>query len=141
MIQGVMAVTSKDFAHAIEQSAGPARSNGANMTDMVVPIASHTHLQQCIEPMAPLLQAMCKKAGRPDKMVPDLEALPAELEWGQVLVSLRAVPVSPADVHTIQTGGSYGGSRRQPPFVIGHDGVGVVMQVRSSCSIWPPSVT
>ena len=78
-----------------------------------------------------VLQAVCKKAGRPDKMAADLEALPAELEWGQVLVSLRAVPVSPADLHTIQTGGSYGGSRRQPPFVIGHDGVGVVMQVRS----------
>ena len=61
-------------------------------------------------------------------MVPDLEALPAELEWGQVLVSLRAVPVNPADLHTIQTGGSYAGTRRQPPFVIGHDGIGVVMQ-------------
>ena len=78
-----------------------------------------------------MLQAICKQAGRPDKMMPDLEALPTELEWGQVLVSLRAVPVSPADLHTIQTGGSYGSSRVQPPFVIGHDGVGVVMQVGS----------
>ncbi len=77
------------------------------------------------------LQAVCKKAGRPDKMVPDLEALPAELEWGQILVSLRAVPVNPADLHTIQTGGIYLGSRRSPPFVLGHDGVGVVMQVNA----------
>ncbi|KAK9864312.1 hypothetical protein WJX84_002485 [Apatococcus fuscideae] len=32
-------------------------------------------------------------------------------------------------LHTIQTGGSYGGSTRQLPFVIGHDGIGVVMQI------------
>ncbi|KAK9848934.1 hypothetical protein WJX84_002235 [Apatococcus fuscideae] len=80
-------------------------------------------------PRLKTFQAMCTKPGKPEKMVPDLEALPAELEWGQVLVSLRAVPVNPADLHTIQTGGSYAGTRRQPPFVIGHDGIGVVMQV------------
>lgn len=58
------------------------------------------------------------------------EDLPAELEWGQVLVSVRYAPINPADLYTVATGGTYGQESVKPPFVPGHDAVGVVVKVR-----------
>ncbi|EFN52133.1 hypothetical protein CHLNCDRAFT_27061 [Chlorella variabilis] len=57
------------------------------------------------------------------------EPLPVELEWGEVLLSIRAAPINPADIYTVQTGGMYGTDHVAPPFVAGHDGVGVVVKV------------
>ena len=62
------------------------------------------------------------------------EALPAALEWGQVLVSIRAAPINPADLYTNQTGGLYGSEAANTPFVAGHDGVAVVVKVGGAWS-------
>lgn len=69
-------------------------------------------------------------AGLPKEVLTvDLQDIPAELEWGQVLVSMRMMPINPADLYTIQTGGMYGNDPiAQVPFVPGHDGVGVVLK-------------
>ncbi|KAK9829388.1 hypothetical protein WJX72_005534 [[Myrmecia] bisecta] len=57
------------------------------------------------------------------------EALPPALEWGQVLVSMRAAPINPADVYTAQMGGTYGFEQVAAPFAAGSSGVGVVVKV------------
>jgi NADPH:quinone reductase-like Zn-dependent oxidoreductase len=76
-------------------------------------------------------QITCKQAGKPkDALTLSSVALPAELEWGEVLLSVRAAPVNPADLYTLSTGGLYGGDAVKPPFVAGHDGVAVVVKVR-----------
>lgn len=59
----------------------------------------------------------------------EAEPIPAELEWGEVLVNVRAAPISPADLYTVATGGLYGQDHSEPPFVGGHDGVGVIVKV------------
>lgn len=56
------------------------------------------------------------------------EALPQELSWGEVLVSLRAAPINPCDICNLQTG-VYGEDAVHAPFVPGMDGVGIVMKV------------
>ena len=73
----------------------------------------------------------CERAGLPKEVLTlRSEPIPAELEWGQVLVSFRAAPINPADLYTIQTGGLYGPETpAQPPFVPGHDGIGVVVKI------------
>eukprot|EP00889_Picochlorum_renovo_P005781 jgi/Picre1/32811/NNA_008141.t1 len=38
----------------------------------------------------------------------DMQDIPPELEWGEVLVSMRMMPINPADLYTIHTGGLYG---------------------------------
>lgn len=50
-------------------------------------------------PTHPTPQLRCRAAGAP-KQVLELasEALPAALEWGEVLLSLRYAPVNPADL-------------------------------------------
>lgn len=74
----------------------------------------------------------CSGAGAArDVLAVDAEELPAELEWGQVLVSVRCAPINPADLYTVATGGSYGTESVPAPFVPGHDAVGVVVKVRS----------
>ncbi|KAL4518427.1 hypothetical protein Ndes2437A_g04709 [Nannochloris sp. 'desiccata'] len=72
----------------------------------------------------------CQRAGLPkEALTLRCEPIPMELEWGQVLVSIRAAPINPADLYTIQTGGLYGTEpAAQPPFVPGHDGIGVVVK-------------
>lgn len=57
------------------------------------------------------------------------EPLPQELGWGQVLVSMQAAPINPADLYAIHTGGSYGADSITPPFVAGMDGIGIIMKV------------
>jgi len=37
--------------------------------------------------------------------------------------------VNPADLYTTLMGGRYGPDQRDPPFVAGHDGIGVVLKV------------
>ncbi|GAB4823140.1 hypothetical protein N2152v2_010186 [Parachlorella kessleri] len=72
----------------------------------------------------------CEGAGAPAKVLTvGTEPIPAELEWGQVLVSVRATPINPADLYTVQTGGVYGQDAVEAPFIAGHDGVGVVVKV------------
>lgn len=75
-------------------------------------------------------QVRCSKAGKPKEVLSlATEALPGELEWGQVLLSMRVVPINPADLYTVSTGGLYGSEAVAPPFVAGHDGVAVVVKV------------
>eukprot|EP00890_Picochlorum_soloecismus_P003206 jgi/Picsp_1/3887/NSC_01399-R1_trans-2-enoyl- mitochondrial len=77
----------------------------------------------------------CQRAGLPKEVLTlGMEEIPKELEWGEVLVSMRTAPINPGDLYTIQTGGLYGGSADRssstvkPPFTPGHDGVGVVVK-------------
>ena len=74
----------------------------------------------------------CTKPGGPD--IPgaldlDLYPLPPHLAWGEILVALRAVPISPADLYSVATGGTYGNDTRHAPFTAGHEGVAVVVKV------------
>ena len=39
----------------------------------------------------------------------------------------------PADLYTALMGGRYGPDQRDPPYVAGHDGIGVVMKVSTTC--------
>jgi NADPH:quinone reductase-like Zn-dependent oxidoreductase len=50
----------------------------------------------------------------------------------QVYVEMRVVPVTPADVYTMRLGGLYDDQSKEPPFVAGHEGVGVVLKVRNT---------
>lgn len=78
------------------------------------------------------LQARCKAPGQPKEVLEmEPEAIPGQLEWGEVLVSMRAAPINPADLDTIQTGGVFGQDQAKLPFVAGHDGIGVVAKVRA----------
>ena len=79
---------------------------------------------------ASTLQVRCQRGGQPKQVLSmATEPLPVELEWGEVLLSIRAAPINPADIYTVQTGGMYGTDHVAPPFVAGHDGVGVVVKV------------
>ena len=74
-----------------------------------------------------------QRAGLPKEVLTvDMEDLPPALEWGEVLVSMRMMPINPADLYTIQTGGLYGLDPSQHassfPFCPGHDGVGIVLK-------------
>lgn len=74
----------------------------------------------------------CQRAGQPKEVLTlDQKPIPHELEWGEVLVSMRAVPINPADLYTVQTGGLYGleSTPKDLPFVPGHDGIGIIAKV------------
>jgi trans-2-enoyl-CoA reductase len=46
-----------------------------------------------------LLQVRCKEAGAPKEVLSvGSEAIPQALEWGEVLLSVRATPINPADL-------------------------------------------
>lgn len=69
----------------------------------------------------------CKAPGQPKEVLEmEPEAIPGQLEWGEVLVSMRAAPINPADLDAIQTGGVFGQDQAKSPFLAGLDGVGVV---------------
>lgn len=74
---------------------------------------------------------LCQRGGLAKEVLTlGTEPIPEELEWGQVLVSVRSTAINPADLYTIQTGGVYGPEApATAPFVPGHDGVGVVVKV------------
>ena len=57
----------------------------------------------------------------------------------QVLVSMRAAPISPADLYTARSGGRYGPSEVPSPFVAGMDGVGVIAKVSPGLARCPCS--
>lgn len=59
-------------------------------------------------------------------------SLPAELEWGQVLVSMKYAPIDAADVYSTAMGGLYGSATATPPYVVGHHGIGTIFKVPSS---------
>eukprot|EP00798_Chlamydomonas_sp_ICE-L_P004162 gene4162-14262_t len=69
----------------------------------------------------------CTASGRPTEVL-SLDCVPsaAELEWGQVAVDIRYAPINPADIYSARLGGVYGSDCTAPPFVAGHDGVGIV---------------
>jgi len=76
-------------------------------------------------------QVVCTKLGRATEgLEVESKPLPAALEWGEVLVSVRAAPINVGDI-TTTTFGVVGSAREtvDVPFVAGHDGVGVVMKV------------
>lgn len=76
------------------------------------------------------LQGKVKAAGMANEVVEvTTEAIPAELEWGRVFVSMRAAPISPADTYTMLMGGVYNDVTQSMPYIGGHDGIGVVMKV------------
>jgi len=79
-------------------------------------------------------QARCKAFGKPKESLELIcEAIPQALEWGEVLVSMRAAPVNPGDLYDVQTGGGThlgsSGEVLKTPFVGGNDGIGVVVKV------------
>ena len=43
--------------------------------------------------------------------------------------------MNPADLYTALMGGRYGPDQRDPPFVAGHDGIGVVLKVTITVSL------
>jgi len=57
------------------------------------------------------------------------EALPEELEWGEILVSMQMAAMSPSDFYTLLTGGTYGSQAKATPFVVGHEGWGIVTKL------------
>ena len=83
------------------------------------------------------LQARCERAGPSTEVVKlTQEALPPALEWGEILVGMRAAPVNPADQYIARTGGVYGHAKNAPPFLAGQDGVGVVAKVSALPGGW-----
>ncbi|KDD73779.1 hypothetical protein H632_c1844p0, partial [Helicosporidium sp. ATCC 50920] len=114
--QGVQVYTSDDVIDQYGVAAGS--------YDPVPLPAIKAHAVRCTDRRPP------RREGEDRSLKPLLslsaEALPAGLEWGQVLVSMRFAPVNPADTYSIASGGVYGGERVDAPFVPGHDGVGVV---------------
>ncbi|KXZ54060.1 hypothetical protein GPECTOR_5g168 [Gonium pectorale] len=83
-------------------------------------------------PRASVLQVTCRSPGAKLSESLSLEAvpLPPELEWGHVLVHIKAAPINAADLYTARLGGVYGeDTAPKLPYVVGHDGVGVVAKV------------
>jgi trans-2-enoyl-CoA reductase len=72
-----------------------------------------------------------KDLGKPKDVVEMVsEAIPAELEWGEVLVNVRAAPVNPGDLYSVHMGGAGSSdAAAKPPFIAGSDGLGVVVKV------------
>ena len=71
-------------------------------------------------------QARCKTLGKPKESLELVcEPIPQALEWGEVLVSIRAAPINPADLYDVQTGGQRDAAdAMKTPFVAGNDGLG-----------------
>lgn len=84
-------------------------------------------------PLPPIkaYQVQCNDLGKPkDVLELGSEPIPAELEWGEVLVNVRAAPINPGDLYTVHMGGAGSADTiAKPPFVAGNDGLGVVVKV------------
>lgn len=78
-----------------------------------------------------MLQALCERRGPlKDGVKIRSKALPQELEWGEVLVSMQYAPVDSFDAVTCAAAdASTSNNLRTPPFVAGSQGVGVVLKV------------
>lgn len=75
-------------------------------------------------------QVVCQKAGEATEVFKvSASPIPAALEWGQVMISVRATPISPADIYTARLGGEFGDDKATVPYTAGHDGVGVVQKI------------
>jgi trans-2-enoyl-CoA reductase len=73
---------------------------------------------------------VCSKAGDATEVLKvTATPIPAALEWGEVMVSVRAAPISPADIYTARLGGEFGDEAVVTPYTAGHDGVGLVQKV------------
>ena len=80
----------------------------------------------------------CTALGEPrDSLERVSEPIPAELEWGEVLINVRAAPINPADLYAVRVGhGVIAEEGRQaPPFTAGNDGIGVVVKVGPGCKV------
>lgn len=77
-------------------------------------------------------QVRCNALGTPSETLEVItEAIPKELEWGEVLVNIRAMPINPGDVYNVKMGATpYSTEQDAPklPFVAGNDGLGVVVK-------------
>ena len=75
------------------------------------------------------------KVGHPkDSFDLKSEAIPQALEWGQVLINVRAAPINPADM--FPTAGAEAGNRtRAPPFVAGSDCLATVLKVGAGVNV------
>ncbi|KAK3281133.1 hypothetical protein CYMTET_11062 [Cymbomonas tetramitiformis] len=81
-------------------------------------------------PKIEAFEVKCADLGKPkDSLELKSEAIPVELEWGEVLVNVRAAPINPGDLYAVQMGGAGSPDACKPPFVAGNDGMGVVVKV------------
>jgi len=84
-------------------------------------------------PLPPIkaYQVQCNDLGKPkDVLELGSEPIPAELEWGEVLINVRAAPINPGDLYTVHMGGAGSADTiAKPPFIAGNDGLGVVVKV------------
>ena len=61
-------------------------------------------------------------------------AIPGSLEWGQILLSVRAAPINPGDLAS-NAGAEAGGRAKKLPHGAGGDFIAVVMKVGAGCSV------
>ena len=102
----------------------------SQQTNSLPHIGNKVHCTKSINSNLATLQVRCDKAGSASEVLEVVsEALPAALEWGEVLMTMQFAPINPADVYTARTGGVYGDQQSSLPFVAGHDGVGIVTKV------------
>lgn len=81
-------------------------------------------------------QIVCDAAGSLEEVAKvGSVPLPAELEWGHVLVRMLYAPVDAADIYVGMTGGSYGEATTPLPYTAGQHGLGSVMQVSQDSEI------
>lgn len=76
------------------------------------------------------MQVTCREAGLlTDTVEVESEPLPAELEWGQVLLSMKYALVDAADAYTSLMAGTFSDVTVALPYTAGHHGVASVMKV------------
>lgn len=76
-------------------------------------------------------QVVCNGHG-PARDVLELssEPVPGELEWGEVLINIRAAAINPGDLSAVEAGKAEGGGEApSPPYVAGSGAIGVVVKV------------
>ena len=74
--------------------------------------------------------AECRAFGNPrDALGLTSQPIPAALEWGEILVNIRAAPINPGDVAAVGAADAGAGGRPKPPFVGGSAAVAIVVKV------------
>eukprot|EP00899_Mesostigma_viride_P018506 jgi/Mesvir1/26657/Mv20446-RA.1 len=82
--------------------------------------------------------ARVTRLGRPVEVVElSPEAIPSQLEWGEVLINMQCIPINPQDLYSCMVGrfSLLDGEDVAPPFIGGNDGVGTVMRVGPGCKM------
>jgi len=133
-------ITVRQSAEAQSHSAGfeawmRARGDQANMVFTAETAAEQFGVVKSSYEAVPLppiraYQVRVKELGKPKdscEMVSD--PIPPELEWGEVLINVRAAPINPNDLYNVQIGGAPSEEGQKPPFIAGSDGLGVVVKV------------